>query len=57
VPAALSGFVGRARDLAGVGALLGRARLGTLAGPGGVGKTRLAREARRRRRARDRSAR
>jgi predicted ATPase/DNA-binding SARP family transcriptional activator len=45
VPAALSGFVGRARDLAGVGALLGRARLVTLAGPGGVGKTRLAREA------------
>jgi predicted ATPase/DNA-binding SARP family transcriptional activator len=44
VPAALSGFVGRARDLAGVGALLGRARLVTLAGPGGVGKTRLARE-------------
>jgi predicted ATPase len=45
VPAALSGFVGRTRDLAGVGALLGRARLVTLAGPGGVGKTRLAREA------------
>jgi predicted ATPase len=45
VPAALSEFVGRARDLAGVGALLGRARLVTLAGPGGVGKTRLAREA------------
>jgi predicted ATPase len=44
VPVALSGFVGRARDLAGVGALLGRARLVTLAGPGGVGKTRLARE-------------
>jgi predicted ATPase/DNA-binding SARP family transcriptional activator len=45
VPAALSGFVGRARDLAGVGELLGRARVLTLAGPGGVGKTRLAREA------------
>jgi hypothetical protein len=45
VPAALSGFVGRARDLVEVGALLGRARLVTLAGPGGVGKTRLAREA------------
>jgi predicted ATPase len=45
VPTALSAFVGRARDLAGVGELLGRARLVTLAGPGGVGKTRLAREA------------
>jgi predicted ATPase len=45
LPTALSDFVGRARDLAEVGALLGRARLVTLAGPGGVGKTRLAREA------------
>jgi predicted ATPase len=44
VPAALSEFVGRGRELAEVGALLGRARLVTLAGPGGVGKTRLARE-------------
>jgi predicted ATPase len=44
VPAALSGFVGRARDLAEVRGLLGRARLVTLAGPGGAGKTRLARE-------------
>ncbi len=45
VPAALSAFVGRARDLAAVSGLLGHARLVTLAGPGGVGKTRLAREA------------
>ena len=44
VPAGLSGSVGRGRDLAEVGALVERAHLVTLAGPGGVGKARLARE-------------
>ncbi|WP_336211928.1 BTAD domain-containing putative transcriptional regulator [Nonomuraea sp. LPB2021202275-12-8] len=48
LPAQLTGFVGRAEDLARVGALLGTARLVTLTGPGGVGKTRLAIEAARR---------
>ncbi|MGE2817431.1 helix-turn-helix transcriptional regulator [Mycobacterium heidelbergense] len=52
-PAALSpipeGFVGRRRELDRVGALLmGPARLVTLIGPGGIGKTRLAEEAARR---------
>jgi predicted ATPase/DNA-binding SARP family transcriptional activator len=41
-PAQLSSFVGRAEDVAGVTDLLGVARLVTLTGPGGVGKTRLA---------------
>jgi hypothetical protein len=41
---ALAAFVGRGRDLAEVRGLLGRARLVTPAGPGGAGKTRLARE-------------
>jgi predicted ATPase/DNA-binding XRE family transcriptional regulator len=45
LPAPLTTFVGRERDLAGVRPLLERARLVTLAGPGGVGKTRLALEA------------
>jgi len=44
VPAALSSFVGRDQDLDRVRALLGDARVVTLAGPGGAGKTRLARE-------------
>jgi predicted ATPase len=44
VPAGLSGSVGRGRDLAEVGARDERAHLVTLAGPGGVGKARLARE-------------
>ncbi|GAA1010163.1 SARP family transcriptional regulator [Acrocarpospora pleiomorpha] len=45
LPAQLTTFVGRADDLAGVTGLLARARLVTLLGAGGVGKTRLAIEA------------
>ncbi|MFC4945718.1 BTAD domain-containing putative transcriptional regulator [Pseudonocardia sp. GCM10023141] len=41
----LSSFVGRARDVDRVRDLLGSARLVTLIGPGGAGKTRLATEA------------
>ena len=44
VPAALSSLVGRAREVAQVEQALGAARLVTLVGPGGAGKTRLARE-------------
>jgi predicted ATPase/DNA-binding SARP family transcriptional activator len=44
-PAALTSFVGRDADLARVTTLLTGARLVTLTGPGGAGKTRLAREA------------
>jgi predicted ATPase/DNA-binding SARP family transcriptional activator len=45
-PAApLSSFVGRAHDVERIRDLLGTARLVTLTGPGGAGKTRLAREA------------
>ncbi|GJG86090.1 hypothetical protein tb265_12710 [Gemmatimonadetes bacterium T265] len=44
IPAALSSFVGRAREVASVRAALEGARLLTLTGPGGAGKTRLARE-------------
>jgi non-specific serine/threonine protein kinase len=42
LPADLSGFVGRAAERVAVGALLRRARLVTLTGVAGVGKTRLA---------------
>ena len=43
-PAALTSFVGRAAEVAEVAGLLGRYRLVTVTGPGGVGKTRLAAE-------------
>jgi len=41
-PQQLSRFIGRSRELAEAGELLGRARLLTLTGPGGAGKSRLA---------------
>jgi len=44
LPEPASSFIGRRRELLEVGAVLARARLLTLAGPGGVGKTRLALE-------------
>ncbi|WP_369217372.1 AfsR/SARP family transcriptional regulator, partial [Streptomyces flavofungini] len=45
LPAAITGLVGRAADVDEVIRLLAGARLVTLTGPGGVGKTRLASEA------------
>ena len=42
LPRESTGFVGRASELAALGTLVGRARLVTVTGPGGVGKTRLA---------------
>ena len=45
LPAPLTSFVGREQDLAQVERLLGEARLVTLTGTGGTGKTRLALEA------------
>jgi predicted ATPase/DNA-binding SARP family transcriptional activator len=44
LPAAATSFVGREHDLAQLRVLLAGARLVTLVGPGGVGKTRLAAE-------------
>jgi predicted ATPase len=44
LPADASSFVGRARELAELESLLGRTRVLTLSGTGGVGKTRLALE-------------
>ena len=44
LPVARSSFVGRARELAELAALIRRSRLVTLIGPGGAGKTRLATE-------------
>jgi non-specific serine/threonine protein kinase len=45
LPVLVSSFVGRSPELAEIGALLRGARLVTLTGPAGVGKTRLALEA------------
>ncbi len=45
MPNLLTSFVGRDRDVTGVRKNLAAARLVTLTGPGGVGKTRLAAEA------------
>lgn len=45
LPAQLSSFIGRQRELAELDALLATTRLLTLTGAGGVGKTRLALEA------------
>jgi predicted ATPase/DNA-binding SARP family transcriptional activator/class 3 adenylate cyclase len=45
LPAALTSFVGREQDLARLDGLVGQARLVTLSGTGGTGKTRLALEA------------
>src|SRR5438876_11371939 len=41
LPHQLTSFIGREREIAEVKLLLGNARLVTLAGPGGSGKTRL----------------
>lgn len=49
LPVALSSLIGRDTDLMHLDRLLGEARLVTLTGPGGVGKTRLAVEAAHRR--------
>lgn len=45
LPAALTSFVGRERELATLAALMAESRLVTVVGPGGAGKTRLALEA------------
>jgi predicted ATPase/DNA-binding CsgD family transcriptional regulator len=44
IPAAMTSFVGRTEELAAVSRLAGKARVVTLVGPGGCGKTRLALE-------------
>lgn len=44
LPVQLTRFIGREREMADLGVLLGEVRLVTITGPGGVGKTRLARE-------------
>ncbi|BAH51147.1 AAA family ATPase [Rhodococcus opacus] len=44
LPTEVTSFVGRRRELAEAGKLLRSARLLTLTGPGGVGKTRMARQ-------------
>ncbi|MGI8426521.1 MAG: LuxR C-terminal-related transcriptional regulator [Actinomycetota bacterium] len=41
LPAPINNFVGREHELESLGALIGSARLTTLVGPGGMGKTRL----------------
>ena len=45
LPLQVSSFIGRARELEQTAAALGEARVVTLTGPGGVGKTRLALQA------------
>ncbi|MFI1361834.1 BTAD domain-containing putative transcriptional regulator [Streptomyces griseochromogenes] len=45
LPARLTSFVGREADIAAIGADLAAARLVTLLGPGGAGKTRLSQQA------------
>ena len=53
IPAPLTRLIGRAADVDGVGDAMRRARLVTLTGPGGVGKTRMAVEVGRLRRPAD----